>query len=298
MERVLEFYSDGQLVEYADDQPVRLINTQGRVDALVDALQFSTATTWRVAPSDQSPPDIPTPRGGRRINLEGLKLLKTFEGCKLTAYDDGGGVWTIGYGHTGDVFPGMTITPAEAEALLDQDLERFETYVEEAVQVAISEDQFSALVSFCFNVGPGQDGFGGSTLRRKLNAGDYQGAAAEFPRWNKVEGEPWIGLTRRRLAEQALFFSQPWPPFLTYEEGATSPIKGDRTLKLTTPFMQGPDVLRVQQALLKAGLSLGQGGADGWFGTATVAAVKQFQQQKGLTVDGIVGAQTLQALGL
>lgn len=300
MERSLELYSDGQLVEYLEDQAVRLTETQGQVDALAAALKFSTATTWRLAPLGQFPPDIPTPRGGRRINNEGLKLLKTFEGCELHAYDDGGGVWTIGYGHTKSVFPGMTITQAQAEALLSKDLEQFETYVEEAVQTEINEDQFSALVCFCFNVGPGSEGFGGSTLLKKLNAGDIQGAVGQFPRWNQVDGKPWLGLTRRRLAEQALFLSQPWQPFLTYEgDGShlTSP-SSDRTLKLTTPLMQGADVLRVQQALLKAGLSLGSDGADGWFGNATEAAVKQFQQQKGLAVDGIVGAQTLQALGL
>lgn len=299
MERSLELYSDGRLVEYLEDQAVRLIETQGQVDALAAALKFSTATTWRIAPPNQLPPDIPTPRGARRINTEGFKLLTTFEGCKLTAYDDGGGVWTIGYGHTKSVFPGMTITQAQAEALLFKDLEQFETYVEEAVQTEINEDQFSALVCFCFNVGPGSEGFGGSTLLKKLNAGDIQGAVGQFPRWNKVDGAPWLGLTRRRLAEQALFLSQPWHPFLTYEGDGSNPASSssDRTLKLTTPLMQGADVLRVQQALLKAGLSLGAGGADGWFGNATEAAVKQFQQQKGLTVDGIVGAQTLQALG-
>ena len=108
-----------------------------------------------------------------------------------------------------------------------------------------------------------------------------------------------LGLTRRRLAEQAFFFSQSWQPFLTYEgDGTTSgQAATSRTLKLTSPSMRGEDVRRVQEALLKAGLSVGDG-ADGSFGNVTDAAVKQFQQQKGLTVDGIVGLQTLLALGL
>ena len=108
-----------------------------------------------------------------------------------------------------------------------------------------------------------------------------------------------LGLTRRRLAEQALFFSKPWRPFLTYEGDGTTGGQAatPRTLKLTSPMMQGEDVRQVQEALLKAGLSVGEG-ADGIFGNATDAAVKQFQQSKGLTVDGAVGAQTLQAFGL
>jgi hypothetical protein len=182
---------------------------------------------------------------------------------------------------------------------LQEDLELFESYVEDAVQVIVNDDQFAALVCFCFNVGPGSEGFGGSTLLRKLNAGDYQGAAEQFPRWNKGGGEPMLGLTRRRLAEQALFFSKPWRSFLTYEgDGITSgQAATPRTLKLTSPMMQGEDVRQVQKALLKAGSSVGDG-ADGIFGNATDAAVKQFQQQKGLTVDGVVGLQTLEALGL
>ena len=191
----------------------------------------------------------------------------------------------------------MTITQAQAEQFLQEDLEIFESYVEDDVQVNVNEDQFSALVCFCFNVGP--EGFGSSTLLRKLNAGDYQGAAEQFPVWNKGGGEPMLGLTRRRLAEQALFFSKPWQSFLTYEgDGTTSGQAAiPRTLKLISPMMQGEDVRQVQEALLKVGLSVGEG-ADGSFGNATDAAVKKFQQQKGLTVDGIVGLQTLQAMGL
>ncbi|MCU0569656.1 MAG: lysozyme [Oculatellaceae cyanobacterium Prado106] len=210
MERSLELYDDGRLYEYEGDQAVKLTDTQRQVTALLEALKFTTATTFSVAAPDQQPPDVPTPRGNRRINAEGFKLLTLFEGCKLEAYDDGGGVWTIGYGHTKGVVPGMKITQAQAEKFLHEDLERFQSYVEEAVQVEVNDNQFSALVCFCFNVGPGNGGFGGSTLLRKLNAGDDAGAAQQFPRWNKVDGKPWLGLTRRRLAEQALFLSKPW----------------------------------------------------------------------------------------
>jgi GH24 family phage-related lysozyme (muramidase) len=218
MERSLELYDDGRLYEYKGDQAVKLTETQGQVAALFEALKFTNATTLNSVRPGKQPPPVPTPRGNRRINEEGFKLLTTFEGCKLKAYDDGGGVWTIGYGHTKNVSPGMTITQAQAEQLLHEDLERFESYVEDAVQVEVNEDQFSALVCFCFNVGPGIDGFGGSTLLRKLNTGDYASATEQFPRWNKVNGEPWLGLTRRRLAEQALFLSKPWEFARNYTE--------------------------------------------------------------------------------
>lgn len=300
MERSLELYSDGRLYEIEGDYAVKVTETHGAVDAFITALKFSTAKTLTIAPTGKQPPDVIAPRGSRRINDEGFKLLTTFEGCRLKSYDDGVRVWTIGYGHTQGIHPGMTITQAEAEQFLQADLESFESYVEDAVQVDVNEDQFAALVCLCFNIGPGSDGFGGSTLLRKLNAGDYQGAAEQFPRWNKGGGEPLLGLTRRRLAEQALFFSKPWQPFLTYEGDGTAGGQATtpRTLKLTSPAMRGEDVRQVQAALLKAGLSVGSNGADGSFGNVTDAAVKQFQKSKGLTEDGIVGDQTLQALGL
>jgi lysozyme len=295
MERSLEIYSDGRLYEYEGNQAVKVTETQGQVDAIIDALRFSTAKVLTLAPADKQPPEVPAPRGGRRINDEGFKLLTTFEGCELKAYDDRGGVWTIGYGHTHGVFEGMSITQAQAEQFLQDDLEKFESFVEDAVKVTVNEDQYSALVCFCFNVGPGADGFGGSTLLRKLNNGDYQGAAKQFPAWNKQGRVPVLGLTRRRLAEQSLFLSKPWRPSLTFDGDVASSVEGNRTLRLSDPIMQGKDVHRVQDALLKAGLSLNP---DGFFGNATDAAVKRLQQQKGLAVDGVVGAQTLQALGL
>lgn len=190
MERSLELYDDGFLYEIENSQAVKAVETRGQVDKLIDALKFSTAKTFTIAPPGKEPPDVPERRGAKHVNQEGLKLLTTFEGCKLNAYDDGGGVWTIGYGHTKGVFPGMSVTQAEAEDWLREDLERFESYVEEAVSVNLNDSQFSALVCFCFNVGPGSEGFGGSTLLKRLNAGDYQAAANQFPVWNKVDGSP------------------------------------------------------------------------------------------------------------
>ena len=178
----------------------------------------------------------------------------------------------------------------------------------DAVRVPLEEHQFAALVCFCFNVGPGAEGFGGSTLLKLLNQGDYGAAANQFPRWNKVNGQPWLGLTRRRLAERSLFLGKPWISFLDYEGTGEeflqetdsrfiddSGVTKTRTLKLLSTPMQGEDVRQLQQALNQAGFDLK---ADGIFGKATDQAVRQFQQQKGLTVDGQVGAATRKALNL
>jgi lysozyme len=132
------------------------------------------------------------------------QAIKTAEGLRLTAYKDGGGVWTIGYGHTGaDVREGLTIPLSEAERLLTRDLRVAENHVNGAVQVKLTQNQFDALVSFVYNVGG--DAFRKSTLLKKLNAGDYLGAADQFPRWNKDNGKVVDGLTNRRREERALF---------------------------------------------------------------------------------------------
>ena len=304
MERSLQFYNDGRLYEIEADQAIKVTETSGQVDELIKALKFSTAKTFTIAPADQPPPDVAVPRGAKHLNPEGLKLLTTFEGCKLTAYDDKAGVWTIGYGHTKGVSPGMSATQAEAESWLRGDLEAFESYVEDAVQVDLNDNQFSALVCFCFNVGSGSEGFGGSTLLKQLNAGDYQAAANQFLVWNQVGGSPWLGLTRRRLAERSLFLGTPWQPSLTYEGTAaeftaassqTTLPATPRTLKLTSPLMQGEDVRQVQAALREAGFNLA---VDGFWGKSAEQVVCQFQTQKKLTVDGQVGAATRKALGL
>ena len=140
-----------------------------------------------------------------RINEAGLNLIKDFEGCRLKAYLCPAGVWTIGYGHTQGVKPDMVINQLQAERFLRQDLKRFEDAVTSLVKVPITPNQFSALVSFAYNVGTGA--LYDSTLLRKLNKKDYKGAANEFLRWNKAGGKVLPGLTRRRLAEKDLFES-------------------------------------------------------------------------------------------
>lgn len=141
---------------------------------------------------------------------KGIDLIKQFEGCKLSAYQDSVGVWTIGYGWTQPVDgkpirAGMTIKQETAERLLKTGLVRYETDVSRLVKVGLTQGQFDALVSFTYNLGARS--LSTSTLLRKLNAGDYAGAADEFLRWNKAGGKVLNGLIRRREAERALFLS-------------------------------------------------------------------------------------------
>jgi len=134
----------------------------------------------------------------------GLALTQKFEGLRLTSYQDQVGVWTIGYGHTGkDVHPQLTITQEQANSLLMKDIASAATAVNRLVTVAFYQDGFDALVDFAFNLG--NNALAGSTLLRKLNAGDFSGAADEFPKWCHAGGKLVPGLLRRRKAEQQLF---------------------------------------------------------------------------------------------
>jgi lysozyme len=163
----------------------------------------------------------------REINRAGLELIQAFEGlpdgdprtAKLDPYLDPVGVWTIGWGHAivvaGALLRGATnrkraralypegITRAQAELLLRADLLDTCRDVAAALEVETTDNQFAALVSFTFNLGIGN--LRKSTLLRLVNASDFAGAAAEFPRWNKAGGRVLSGLTRRRQAEAALF---------------------------------------------------------------------------------------------
>lgn len=145
----------------------------------------------------------------RAIPLKALSLIKQYEGLRLFAYPDpatGGDPWTIGYGHTGkEVKKGLYITQAKADEYLEKDIKKFAEVIERYVKVSLSDNQFSALVSYVYNVGP--QNFIASTLLRLLNQGDYNGAADQFIRWNKANGKVLEGLTKRREAEAKLFRS-------------------------------------------------------------------------------------------
>lgn len=148
-----------------------------------------------------------------RISQAGLDAIKRHEGLRLTAYPDpasGGDPWTIGYGHTRDVERGQTITAAQAEQFLREDLEWVETCIERNVVAPLTQGQYDALCSLIFNIG--QAAFVKSTLMRLLNQRDYAGAAQQFERWNIAAGQVNLGLTNRRAAERAMFLSDAQAP--------------------------------------------------------------------------------------
>lgn len=157
------------------------------------------------AANDAAPAGATAPAAGgaNTLSAQGVDLIKGFESLRLNAYPDSAGVWTIGYGHTGGVRPGDRITEAQAEAYLRQDTAWAQQAVRDRVTVPLSQQQFDALTSFVFNVGQGA--FESSTLLRKLNAGDYAGAQAQFGRWVHAGGEVLQGLISRRAAEAELF---------------------------------------------------------------------------------------------
>jgi lysozyme len=139
---------------------------------------------------------------------EGIALIRHFEGCRLDAYLCPAGVWTIGYGHTKGVKEGETIDQEAAEAFLIEDLEEFEGYVTEMVEVPLSQSQFDALVSWTFNLGPGN--LERSTLLAKLNQREYTDVPFEIKRWTRAGGVILPGLVKRRNAEAALFEGRDW----------------------------------------------------------------------------------------
>jgi lysozyme len=131
------------------------------------------------------------------------QLTESFEGCELKAYQDGGRVWTIGYGHTYGVTQGMTCTLSQAEQWLDSDYRTAENAVNFYVKPQLSQPEFDALVDFVFNVGVGR--FKGSTMLTLINQSQLYLAALEFDKWGLVKGQICAGILRRRQAETALF---------------------------------------------------------------------------------------------
>ena len=140
-----------------------------------------------------------------KTSPKGIALIKEFEGLRLKAYLCPGGVWTIGYGHTAGVKPGMVISEAQAEEYLKADLISFERYLN-GLGLALNQNQFDALISFIYNVGTGN--FSNSTLLRKVRANPQDNSIMdEFLRWVYSKGRVLSGLQRRRLAEMKLYFS-------------------------------------------------------------------------------------------
>lgn len=142
------------------------------------------------------------------VSPSGIDLICNFEGKRLMAYDDGVGVWTIGFGTT--IYPngikvkkGDVCTEAQAKAYMAHDLKKFELAVSNVVTVPLSQNQFDALVSLAYNIGT--NAFKNSTLVKNLNAGDIRGAANQFDVWVKAGGKRMQGLVNRRAKEKALF---------------------------------------------------------------------------------------------
>jgi len=143
-----------------------------------------------------------------KISQEGLALIKKFEGCELKAYHCAAGVPTIGYGSTHGVTMDMEITQEEADELLMDDVSKFEEAVTKAVKVPLEQNQYDALVSWTFNLGPSN--LSSSTMLRVLNEGNYEEVPAQIKRWNKAGGKVLQGLIRRREAEALLFEGKEW----------------------------------------------------------------------------------------
>jgi lysozyme len=149
----------------------------------------------------------------RRIGAAGLSLVKQFEGFEPKWYPDPAHGWkvpTIGYGHTDAAgepkyaaTKSLVLTEAAATEILRRDMQKYADAVSTSVKVPLTDNQFDALVSWCYNVGP--SAVAGSTLVRKLNARDYAAVPSELAKWNKAGGKTLNGLTRRRAAEAALF---------------------------------------------------------------------------------------------
>ena len=169
------------------------------IESIIQAVLSLFAANSTKTTGEASPGLSGTPTGIRDV-----ELIKESEGLRLKAYlPTPNDVYTIGYGHTKTAEKGMVITLAGAEALLLHDLKWVETAIDTYVQVPLNQNQYDALASFIYNVGG--TAFRKSTMLRLLNKSDYEGAAGQFPRWNKQKGKVLKGLTTRRQKEQTLF---------------------------------------------------------------------------------------------
>lgn len=215
----------------------------------------------------------------RKIGQAGLALIKQYEGCRLAAYRCAAGVWTIGYGHTAGIHSGMTITQAQADAYLRQDIAKFEGYVNNPAYVPITanlnQNQFDALVSFAFNLGAGN-------LRKLCKGRTTAQIAQAMTQYCKANGKVLAGLRRRRAAEQALF-NKPVSAATPAQNQNTE----DYNMKTIKKGSKG-NAVKVWQIIIGAA-------ADGIFGSGTESATKTWQSKHGLAADGIVGKMSWKA---
>jgi lysozyme len=134
-----------------------------------------------------------------------IDLMKKFEGCKLESYQDSGGIWTIGYGHTKGVTKGMVITQEQADAFLVEEAQNACNQVQELVTVVLTDNKLAALTDFVYNLGIGR--LKTSTLLKLINTSEFDAASNQFLLWDHVNGKVLPGLLERRTAERTLFLS-------------------------------------------------------------------------------------------
>jgi len=259
----------------------------------------------------------------RKTNNAGIELIKQFEGLYTKAYLCPANVLTIGYGHTAGVRQGQEITETEAEEFLIEDLSSAEKSVERLITSDLNDNQFAALVSFTFNLGAGN--LKTSTLRRKLNGGDYDAVPSELARWVKAGGKTLAGLIRRRAAEGELFMlndggespgaSELMPQcvdsvdgrvrediarsYLTdtvdLAHGSVDDTGDERYIRLSQNVPDGY-VTSLQKDLRSLGYADEVGEVDGAFGNSTESAVQAFQEDASIEVQGIVEVTTRASL--
>lgn len=210
----------------------------------------------------------------KTLSPNGRAKIKQWEALKLVAYLDPVGIWTIGYGHTGDVKEGDVITKPQAERLLDDDISvvtrAIERYVKPHIIEAMTQNQYDALVSFVFNVGAGA--FQKSTLLKKLNNGDLDAVPGELARWNKgynpktKRKEIVDGLVNRRKVEADLWttgqatgkfvssnYVVPVPPVKPEQVTAAGASTATGLATLADPVTKVIDSLQTQQQALSSG---------------------------------------------
>ncbi len=211
----------------------------------------------------------------------GIDLIKKFEGCHLTAYKCPAGVLTIGYGHTGGVAEGQRISQAQAEVYLRADLEKYEKTVEKyAGTYRWTQNEFDAMISFAYNLGSIDKLTANGTRSKTV-------IAEKMLLYNKAGGKVLAGLTKRRQAERELFLSGGSAKGSGAEKAGTA-------RSILKKGSRGADVTYLQQRLKAKGYCVGA--IDGIFGQKTLEAIKAFQADHGLVVDGIAGAKTWAAL--
>lgn len=241
---------------------------------------------------------------GRTINKETIALIKKFEGCRLTSYQDSVGVWTIGYGHTAGVKRGMKISQVQAEKYLTEDLKKYSAYVDRYVTTFTPNDnQYGALTSFCYNCGAG-------SLKTLVTGRNAEIISEKILLYNKAGGKVLNGLTKRRAAEQKLFNKSiseskekkstkySHMQFVKDVQKAIGAkvdgIAGNETLSKTVTVSKTKNnkhavVKPIQKYLNSIGYNCGV--VDGIAGTKFDGGVKAFQKANGCIADGEITAK-------